>query len=117
MSRSSLLLVAAALAAGGFGCAHCDTCDDFPAPCAGPNCGSQGYPIGSEIPGGPIVPFPAGPSYLAPLDSPGAGPTAAPSFTPLPTLPPAESPAAPETPAPLPDSPPAPPDITSTPMR
>ena len=31
MSRSRLLLVAVALAAGDVGCAHCDTCDDFPA--------------------------------------------------------------------------------------
>jgi hypothetical protein len=65
MSRSSLLLVAAALAAGGSGCAHCDTCDDFPAPCTGPNCGYQGYPIGPEIHAGPGVPIPVGPSYPA----------------------------------------------------
>ena len=32
MSRMSLMLVAAAVAAGVVGCAQCDTCDDFPAP-------------------------------------------------------------------------------------
>ena len=69
MSRSYLLLVAAALAAGGFGCAHCDTCDDFPAPCTGPNCGFQGYPIGSDLHGGPIVPIPVGPADSAPVGS------------------------------------------------
>jgi hypothetical protein len=39
MSRLKAFLVAAGLAVGAVGCAHCDTCDDFPAPCTGPNCG------------------------------------------------------------------------------
>jgi hypothetical protein len=38
MSRISALLVAAGLLAGSGGCAQCDHCDDFPAPCTGPNC-------------------------------------------------------------------------------
>ena len=115
MSRSSLLLVAAALAAGGFGCAHCDTCDDFPAPCTGPNCGFQGYPIGAELPGGPIVPIPAGPSDLVPVGPPIGGPAAGPAPTFLPPSAPAEGPIAPETPAPLPDSPPVPLDVAPSP--
>ena len=47
MSRLSSLLVAAGLAAGTVGCAQCDTCDDFPAPCIGPNCGVAGAYGGS----------------------------------------------------------------------
>ena len=39
MGRISLLLVAVALVAGAVGCAHCDTCDDFPTPCVGGDCG------------------------------------------------------------------------------
>ena len=59
MSRISLLLVAAAVAAGVVGCAQCDTCDDFPAPCTGPNCGQNhagmlGHPADDD-PGRPPV--------------------------------------------------------------
>src|SRR4051794_27197188 len=62
MSRSSLLLAATAVVAGAIGCAHCDTCDDFPGPCTGPNCGYSGPPPGPG-PGfgpGPGTPFPVG---------------------------------------------------------
>ena len=54
MSRPSLLVLAASAAALAVGCAHCDTCDDFPAPCTGPYCG---YPYQSSYPiaGGPMV--------------------------------------------------------------
>jgi hypothetical protein len=38
MSRISVWM-AVAVAAGVVGCAQCDTCDDFPVPCTGPNCG------------------------------------------------------------------------------
>ncbi len=38
MSRIYLML-AVAVTAGFAGCAVCDTCDDFPVPCIGPNCG------------------------------------------------------------------------------
>ena len=114
MSRSSLLLMAA-LAAGGFGCAHCDTCDDFPAPCTGPNCGFQGYPIGAELPGAPVDPIPAGPSDLVPVGPPLGGPAAEPTPSPLSPAPPAGSPTTPETPAPLPDSPPTPAEVAPSP--
>jgi hypothetical protein len=111
MSRSSLLLMAA-LAAGGFGCAHCDTCDDFPAPCTGPNCGFQGYPIGAELPGGPtgapIVPVPVGPSHQVPVGPPVGSPVADPAPATPPPDAPSEGPSTPETPPPLPDSPPLP---------
>jgi hypothetical protein len=37
------------------GCAHCDTCDDFPAPCVGANCGgggvAGGYPVAAPMEG------------------------------------------------------------------
>ena len=38
------LVVAASLASAVVGCAQCDTCDDFPAPCRGPNCGQNFTP-------------------------------------------------------------------------
>ena len=49
MTRFALLLVGLAIA-GATGCAQCDTCDDFPAPCVGPNCGQNGYNTGGFIP-------------------------------------------------------------------
>ena len=54
MKGVCLLLVAVALTAGAVGCTHCDTCDDFPTPCVGGNCGysssapSMGYGGTSE---------------------------------------------------------------------
>jgi hypothetical protein len=50
MTRLNAVLVAAGLAVGAVGCAHCDTCDDFPAPCVGPNCGGQygAYATGNQ---------------------------------------------------------------------
>ena len=49
MSRTSLLLAAFSLAVGMTGCTHCDTCDDFPTPCTGPNCGFRGGPVGGTV--------------------------------------------------------------------
>ena len=115
MSRSSLLLVAAALAAGGFGCAHCDTCDDFPAPCTGPNCGFQGYPIGAELPGGPIVPIPAGPSDLAPVGPPVGGPAAEPAPTTSPSIRPRREPGHARDTGPPPGLAAVPPDVAPSP--
>lgn len=48
MPRSNLLPLVALWAAGVVGCAHCDICDDFPAPCNGPGCytgGAAGAPM------------------------------------------------------------------------
>jgi hypothetical protein len=110
MSRISLLLVAAAVAAGVVGCAQCDTCDDFPAPCTGPNCGqnqnlggvpglaptmSQGAPVmGVSTPGNPPMD-----------DSAGPGPDAPPPATRSPATPPVDptSPPSPMEPAPKPN--------------
>jgi hypothetical protein len=45
MLRLSRALAAVILAVvGATGCAQCDTCDDFPIPCAGGNCGFEGPP-------------------------------------------------------------------------
>ena len=60
MSRISLLLVAAAVAAGVVGCAQCDTCDDFPAPCTGPNCGQNRPGILDYLPPGQGQPYGTG---------------------------------------------------------
>ena len=49
MTRFALLLLGLAIA-GATGCAQCDTCDDFPAPCTGPNCGQGGYQTTGFIP-------------------------------------------------------------------
>ncbi|GAC1341313.1 MAG: hypothetical protein NVSMB14_06600 [Isosphaeraceae bacterium] len=57
MPRSNLLPLVALLAAGVVGCAHCDICDDFPAPCTGPGCytgGAPGAPM--MVPAGAPVP-------------------------------------------------------------
>jgi hypothetical protein len=73
MTRSRMLAVAMGLAVGAVGCAHCDTCDDFPAPCIGGNCGGMGGPM----PGMAMAPMtsePAAapaPSAPAPADQPG----------------------------------------------
>ena len=49
MTRFALLVVGMALV-GVTGCAQCDTCDDFPAPCTGPNCGQNNYAPTGFIP-------------------------------------------------------------------
>ena len=49
MTRYAFLAVGLALAAAS-GCAQCDTCDDFPAPCVGPNCGQNGFDTNGFIP-------------------------------------------------------------------
>jgi hypothetical protein len=100
MSRLSLLLGSAALAIATVGCAHCDTCDDFPAPCTGPNCGAGLYGASA----GPVM-YPT--SAAAPVSStPGAGPAAGSAAAPTP--PPDVPPAAPAGDAPAPASPPVP---------
>ncbi|RUL85917.1 hypothetical protein [Tautonia sociabilis] len=91
MSRPSLLVLVASVAAASVGCAHCDTCDDFPAPCTGPNCGypyqvtlpMEGEMIVEPIVGGPMG-MPAGPmgmpagSIVSGPITPGSGGAAAP---------------------------------------
>jgi hypothetical protein len=57
---SALLLVAAGLSISAVGCAQCDTCDDFPAPCTGPNC-AGGY----SMPSGPVGPV----TYSGPMQT------------------------------------------------
>ncbi len=77
MLRSRFLSMAAAsVVASAFGCAHCDTCDDFPAPCQGASCGYQPsdvpYPTGPAVPVGTVVgPVSTGPvTRLLPLPIP-----------------------------------------------
>ncbi len=60
MSRPRLLVPGVSIVLLAIGCAHCDTCDDFPAPCTGPNCGYPyqhlgPYHTGAPIMGGPIM--------------------------------------------------------------
>ena len=98
MTRFFFLMVGLALV-GVSGCAQCDTCDDFPAPCTGPNCGQNGYATGGFIP-----PTQAGlPQEAALTSAPSSGYDAAPSMEntsmggtsgqPSPTMPPASDPA------------------------
>ena len=106
MSRISLLVTL--VVAGGFvGCAQCDTCDDFPAPCVGPNCGQNmayGPPALSPTMGmgpaaGPMAPMAPAVSDAAPE----APPIPSAPAMPDPSVPPAGS-------APMPSSPPPPAD-------
>jgi hypothetical protein len=97
MSRISLLLVAASVAAGVVGCAQCDTCDDFPAPCTGPNCGQNRAGVLDYMPPGPGQPAGSG---APPSSAPGGTPMND-SAGPAPTAPASE-------PAPVPASPPTP---------
>ncbi len=85
MTRISLM-VAVAMAAGVVGCAHCDTCDDFPAPCAGPNCGPSSGATGLEpamVQGAPM---------RGPMAFESAGPApGTPPATPSVSVPPADA--------------------------
>lgn|GEM_PF-1759496 len=69
MLRFSLLLTAVALAIGSTGCTHCDTCDDFPIPCVGGNCGPAVGGPGPAFGTFAGAPAPAAPyaSTVAPL--------------------------------------------------
>ncbi len=58
-------LAGLALTMGSVGCAHCDTCDDFPAPCTGPNCGYP-YNHGGDVYAGAPAPASADASMSAP---------------------------------------------------
>jgi hypothetical protein len=86
MLRLSALLVAAGLSFVAVGCAQCDTCDDFPAPCTGPNC-----------PGGSGMPSQAGPvTYSTPPGAMGGSmevlpPPSTPGTGAVPAAPPVES--------------------------
>lgn len=100
MSRISLLLVAGAVAAGVVGCAQCDTCDDFPAPCTGPNCGQSSPGILDYLPPGPGQParteMPTMSTGSTPMnDAAGPAPTAPPTPPVDPTTPPAATEPAP----------------------
>ncbi len=106
MSRTSLLLAAFMLAAGMTGCTHCDTCDDFPTPCNGPNCGFRGGPVGGTTvhAGPPVVAGPSAPAEAAPgapsSTPPSSAPTQAPATAPAPLPSPESIPSA--VPDPLP---------------
>ena len=113
MSRISLMMVAVAVAAGVVGCAQCDTCDDFPAPCTGPNCGGNAAMLAPTMTqGGPPVMgvSPAGPTME---NAPPANPPASDSDGPGPVVPPTTP--SPMTPPVDPASPPPPMDPSARP--
>jgi hypothetical protein len=94
MLRLSALLVAAGLSIVAFGCAQCDTCDDFPAPCSGPNC-PGGYGMPSQA--GPVT-YSAPPGatdgsteVLPPPSSPGSGSGSGTGSGTVPAAPPVEA--------------------------
>lgn len=110
MLRFGLVLMAVALAAGTVGCAQCDTCDDFPTPCIGTNCGFQGYPAPSGTYTTPTMTVvgPTIPAEAAPAPAPTPSTTGAPAPGPS-TGPEVTPPAAETTPTPGAEtSPPAP---------
>jgi hypothetical protein len=80
MLRLRFLMASAALSVGAIGCAHCDTCDDFPSPCGTPYCGyNTAYaPLPGAAPG-PVVDMPAGATSAPPppvtVPSSGSNPT------------------------------------------
>jgi hypothetical protein len=101
MLRLSALLVAAGLSIVAVGCAQCDTCDDFPAPCNGPNCpGAYGMGMPSQT-GAVTYSSPTGApgdatEVLPPPSSPaGSGSTPPPPTSPgtgtVPVVPPPDS--------------------------
>ncbi|WP_422924070.1 hypothetical protein [Singulisphaera sp. PoT] len=82
MLRSKLALLAAMVSAAMVGCTQCDTCDDFPVPCTGPNCGYQGDPGAFTAP--PIAGVPMSPD-VALVPPPGAFVAPPPPSMPVPT--------------------------------
>jgi hypothetical protein len=88
MSRIYLLLAAAALSAGALGCAQCDTCDDFPAPCTGPNCGHNQPGIMDMLPPGQPAMSQPMPVSMPMNDAAGPAPVAPPTPAVDPTSPP-----------------------------
>ena len=106
MTRFALVVVGLAIA-GATGCAQCDTCDDFPAPCVGPNCGQNGYDTNGFVP-----PTQDGLPYEAARMAPPADDTAPPmnngATTPSNATPDMPSPSTPPTAAPDETTPPAP---------
>ena len=102
MNRQIVFLGMVVLAATNLvGCAVCDTCDDFPAPCLGPNCGGgsgalpnylgggQGYAVmGTNTPvysaGAADDAAPSGPTMPPAADAPATSAPAAPAVNPAP---------------------------------
>lgn len=95
MSRSKYWMLASVVAGGLAGCAHCDTCDDFPVPCNGPGCSTAMSVMGP----GPMM---SGPAMAPPMMLPGdqaEAPAMTPTLSP-PAVPEVAADAAPETEAP-----------------
>jgi hypothetical protein len=105
MSRHCLMVVAVSLAAGLVGCAHCDTCDDFPTPAMGPYNGMPSYVGATAVPAESPAPAAVSPEPTETQPAPPGGEAG--PFTPPPSLtapyPPSGFGTAPET---LPESPP-----------
>ena len=95
MKRFAFVAVGLALAAA-TGCAQCDTCDDFPAPCVGPNCGQNGFAVNGFIPptqdGMPNNPAMTAAPVADPNPTMNNSPGANSLDTPSPTTPPATNP-------------------------
>ncbi len=90
MPRSRRLpWAAAALASIAVGCAHCDTCDDFPLPCSGGNCGVSTLPVGPTVITSPVVSaYPAETVISQPVDSTAKPPAPTSSTSPFSNQPP-----------------------------
>lgn len=80
MSRSRHLVMAVLIgSAGAIGCAHCDTCDEFPTPCLGGDClgGAAALPVPVMAMGPSAVVTDGGGDPIA-APAPGPGPFAGP---------------------------------------
>ncbi len=76
------------------GMRQCDTCDDFPAPCTGPNCGQNQPGVLDYLPPGPGQPLGSGAAPMGATPAPtndaaGPAPVAPPTPAVDPTTPPA----------------------------
>ena len=106
MTRFALVVVGLAIA-GATGCAQCDTCDDFPAPCVGPNCGQNGYDTAGFIP--PTQDgLPAGAARMTPPVDDAAPPMNGGPQGPASSMPDTPDPSAPPTVPPTETTPPPP---------
>ncbi len=78
MPRTRLLAIAVVAVAGAIGCAHCDTCDDFPAPCVGGNCNGAATGYAMATPTMATAPAGApGMPYTPPASNAAAAPASA----------------------------------------
>jgi hypothetical protein len=120
MTKIRLMLAAVSVATAVVGCAHCDTCDDFPAPDTAGMVNYGGYgntaPVGLPGAGAPATEQPPAAGQPAQPAQPAENPPTASPFAPTTpsTSPPAATPPADNPPTTQPATPPVAPGTEST---